>query len=70
MYVLAGLVYVGWALLLEFAILARERGMMMDLEGRFVVVCDEWLCKAIYLLMGYILSLLLYGKKIAREISS
>ncbi|KAL2205708.1 hypothetical protein CC79DRAFT_1336170 [Sarocladium strictum] len=69
-YVLAGLVYVGRALLSEFAILARERGTIKDLEGRFAAVRNEWLCKATYLLMGYTLSLLLYGKKIARETGS
>ncbi|KAL2207014.1 hypothetical protein CC79DRAFT_1332834 [Sarocladium strictum] len=69
-YVLAGLVYVGRALLSEFAIPARERGTIKDLEGRFVAVRDEWLCKATYSPMGYTLSLLLYGKKIARETGS
>ncbi|KAL2201943.1 hypothetical protein CC79DRAFT_1351456 [Sarocladium strictum] len=34
-YMLAGLVYVGRALLSEFAIPARERGTIKDLEGRF-----------------------------------
>ncbi|KAL2212889.1 hypothetical protein CC79DRAFT_1330191, partial [Sarocladium strictum] len=69
-YVLAGLVYVGRALLSEFAIPARERGTIKDLEGRFAAVRDEWLCKATYSPMGYTLSLLLYGKKIARETGS
>ncbi|KAL2203436.1 hypothetical protein CC79DRAFT_1390855 [Sarocladium strictum] len=69
-YVLAGLVYVGRALLLEFAIPARERGTIKDLEGRFAAVRNEWLCKATYSPMGYTLSLLLYGKKIARETGS
>ena len=62
--------YVGWALLLEFAISVRERDIIMDLEGRFAAVCDKWLCKATYLLIGYTLSLLLYGKKIACETGS
>ncbi|KAL2208329.1 hypothetical protein CC79DRAFT_1334080, partial [Sarocladium strictum] len=69
-YVLAGLVYVGRALLSEFAIPARERGTIKDLEGRFAAVRDEWLCKATYSPMGYTLSLLLYSKKIARETGS
>ncbi|KAL2201601.1 hypothetical protein CC79DRAFT_1351830 [Sarocladium strictum] len=69
-YVLAGLMYVGRALLSEFAIPARERGTIKDLEGRFAAVRDEWLCKATYSPMGYTLSLLLYGKKIARETGS
>lgn len=69
-YVLAGLVYVGRALLSEFAIPARERGTIKDLEGRFAAVRDKWLCKATYSPMGYTLSLLLYGKKIARETGS
>jgi hypothetical protein len=42
----------------------------MDLEGQFVVVYSEWLYKAIYSLMGYMLSLLLYSKKIAYKTSS
>ncbi|KAL2211173.1 hypothetical protein CC79DRAFT_1347853 [Sarocladium strictum] len=69
-YVLAGLIYVGRALLSEFAIPARERGTIKDLKGRFAAVRDEWLCKATYSPMGYTLSLLLYGKKIARETGS
>jgi len=69
-YILAGLIYIGRALLLEFAIPARERDIITDLKGRFAAVRDKWLCKAMYLLIGYILSLLLYGKKIACETGS
>jgi hypothetical protein len=40
-YMLAGLIYIGRALLSEFAILARERGTIKNLEGRFAAVRDE-----------------------------
>jgi superfamily II DNA helicase RecQ len=43
---------------------------MEDLTQRFAQVRDAWLCKATYSPMGYILSLLLFGKKIARETGS
>ncbi|KAK2667266.1 hypothetical protein RAB80_016457 [Fusarium oxysporum f. sp. vasinfectum] len=66
-YVLAGLVFIGRALLGEWAIPTRERDGMEDLTQRFAQVRDAWLCKATYSPMGYILSLLLFGKKIARE---
>jgi superfamily II DNA helicase RecQ len=69
-YVLAGMVYVGRALLAEYAIPAKERLGMIDLEQRFAKVRSQWLCKATYSPMGYTLSLLLYGKKIARETGS
>ena len=69
-YVLAGLVYVGRALLGEWAIPTRERAGMADLEKRFGDVRLAWLCKAGYSPMGYTLSLLLYGRKIARETGS
>ncbi|KAK2684336.1 hypothetical protein QWA68_016833, partial [Fusarium oxysporum] len=69
-YVLAGLVFIGRALLGEWAIPTRERGGMEDLTQRFAQVRDAWLCKATYSPMGYILSLLLFGKKIARETGS
>jgi hypothetical protein len=69
-YVLAGLVYVGRALLGEWAIPSRERSGMADLEKRFGKVRVTWLCKATYSPMGYTLSLLLYGRKIARETGS
>ncbi|KAL2212895.1 hypothetical protein CC79DRAFT_1338707 [Sarocladium strictum] len=41
-YMLAGLVYIGQALLSEFAIPARERGTIKDLKGRFAAnrQCD------------------------------
>jgi len=69
-YVLAGLVFTGRALLGEWAIPTRERDGMEDLTQRFAQVRDAWLCKATYSPMGYILSLLLFGKKIARETGS
>ncbi|EXM14600.1 hypothetical protein FOTG_17016 [Fusarium oxysporum f. sp. vasinfectum 25433] len=69
-YVLAGLVFIGRALLGEWAIPTRERDGMEDLTQRFAQVRDAWLCKATYSPMGYILSLLLFGKKIARETGS
>ena len=69
-YMLAGLVYVGRALLGEWAIPTKERVEMEDLGERFAQVRNTWLCKATYSLMGYVLSLLLYGRKIAQETSS
>jgi superfamily II DNA helicase RecQ len=69
-YVLAGLVYVGRALLAEWAIPAKERPGMVGLAERFAQVRNDWLCKATYSPMGYTLSLLLYGRKIARETGS
>ncbi len=65
MYMLAGLVYIGRALLAEWAILTTERVGIEDLRERFARVRDTWLYKAIYSLMGYVLSLLLYSWKIA-----
>jgi hypothetical protein len=38
-----------------------------DLEQRFAKVRLVWLCKGGYSPMGYMLSLLLYGKKIPSE---
>lgn len=69
-YVLAGVVYVGRALLGEWAILTKERPGMEDLGERFAQVRNTWLCKATYSPMGYTLSLLLYGRKIAQETGS
>jgi superfamily II DNA helicase RecQ len=69
-YMLAGLVYVGRALLGEWAIPTAERPGMEDLGERFAQVRNTWLCKATYSPMGYILSLLLYGRKIAQETGS
>ena len=69
-YMFAGLVYVGRALLGEWAIPIAERPGMDDLGERFTQVRNTWLCKATYSLMGYILSLLLYGRKIAQETGS
>lgn len=69
-YVLAGLVFTGRALLGEWAIPTRERTGMTDLAQRFAQVRDAWLCKATYSPMGYTLSLLLYGRKIAQETGS
>jgi hypothetical protein len=69
-YVLAGLVYVGRALLGEWAIPTPERAGMADLAARFARVRDAWLCKATYSPMGHVLSLLLYGRERARETGS
>ena len=69
-YVLAGLVYVGRALLGEWAIPTMERTEMADLGERFAEVRNAWLCKATYSPMGYVLSLLLYGRRIAQETGS
>lgn len=69
-YVLAGMVYVGRALLAEYAIPTAQRPGMEDLERRFARVRDAWLCKATYSPMGYTLSLLLYSRKIAKETGS
>jgi hypothetical protein len=69
-YVLAGLVYVRRALLAEWAILTIKRARMEDLGERFAQVRNTWLCKATYSLMGYVLSLLLYGRRIAQETGS
>jgi hypothetical protein len=43
---------------------------MEDLGEWFTRVRDTWLCKAIYSLMGYVLNLLLYNRKIIQETSS
>ena len=43
---------------------------MEDLGERFARVRNTWLCKATYSPMGYVLSLLLYGRKIAQETGS
>jgi hypothetical protein len=64
-YVLAGLVYVRRALLAEWVIPTIERAGMEDLGERFAQVRNTWLCKATYSLIGYVLSLLLYGRRIA-----
>lgn len=40
---------------------------MEDLTQRFAQIQDAWLSKATYSPMDYIFSLLLFGKKIARE---
>jgi hypothetical protein len=69
-YVLAGLVYVGRALLPEWVIPSKERVEMEDLGERFAQVRNTWLCQATYSPMGYVLSLLLYGRKIAQETGS
>jgi len=69
-YILAGLVYVGRALLAEWAIPTKERTGIEDLGERFAQVRNTWLYKAIYSLMGYILSLLLYGRRITQETGS
>ena len=43
---------------------------MLDLGNRFATMRNTWLCKATYSPMGYILSLLLYGRRIAQETGS
>lgn len=63
-YVLAGLVYIGRALLGKWAILTIKRTEMADLGERFAEVQNAWLCKATYLPIGYVLSLLLYRRRI------
>lgn len=47
-YMLAGLMYIGRALLGEWAILTKDRPEMEDLGERFAEVWDAWLCKATY----------------------
>ncbi len=69
-YVLAGLVYVERALLAEQAILTKERVGIEDLGERFAQVQNTWLYKATYSPISYVLSLLLYGRRIAQETSS
>ncbi|KFZ14409.1 hypothetical protein V501_03257, partial [Pseudogymnoascus sp. VKM F-4519 (FW-2642)] len=69
-YVLAGLMYVGRALLGEWAIPTKDRPEIEDLGGEFAQVRDAWLCKATYSPMGYTLSLLLYGRAIAKQTGS
>lgn len=69
-YVLAGLIYIARALVGEWAIPTDERPGMVGLERRFATVRLAWLCKGGYHPMGYTLSLLLYGKKIASETGS
>jgi hypothetical protein len=69
-YILAGFVYVGRVLLVESAIPLQKRSGLRNLGKTFEEVRSLWLCKATYSPMGYILSLLLYGKKIARETGS
>ncbi|KFY92193.1 hypothetical protein V500_04254 [Pseudogymnoascus sp. VKM F-4518 (FW-2643)] len=69
-YVLAGLMYAGKALLEEWAIPTRDRPGMEDLRERFAQVRDAWLCKATYYPMGYTLSLLLYGRAVAKQTGS
>ncbi|KAH7143380.1 hypothetical protein DER46DRAFT_619045 [Fusarium sp. MPI-SDFR-AT-0072] len=47
-----------------------EQDNIEDLTQRFAQVQDTWLCKATYSPIGYILSLLLFRKKITRETGS
>ena len=54
----------------EWAIPTAERRGMEDLGERFAQVRNTWLYKATYSPMGYVLSLLLYGQKIAQETGS
>jgi hypothetical protein len=69
-YMLAGLVFTGQALLGEWVIPTREQDGIKDLTQRFARIRDAWLYKATYSPIGYILSLLLFRKKIARETGS
>jgi hypothetical protein len=69
-YMLAGLIYIGRALLSEWAVPAAERSTIRDAAEQFARICKKWLYKVIYSFISYILSLLLYGKKIARETGS
>lgn len=66
-YVLAGLVYVGRALLREWAIPTKNRPGVEDVGDRFAQVRNTWLCRATYSPMGYTLSLLLYCRGIAKQ---
>ena len=68
-YVLAGLVYVGRAVLAEWTTSGAESAEE-DLGTRFATIRNAWLCKASYSPMGYTLSLLLYGRAISRETGS
>jgi hypothetical protein len=52
--VLAGFVYVGRAMLGEWAILAAERPEMEDLGNRLEKIRSRWLCKATYSSMKYV----------------
>ncbi|SCV61242.1 uncharacterized protein FFFS_15811 [Fusarium fujikuroi] len=69
-YVLAGLMYCGRALLAEFITPTARRATMEDLHGTFLAAREKWLCKGTITPMGYLLSLHLYGRKIARETGS
>lgn len=54
----------------RMAIPTKDRAGVGNLGERFDEVRKTWLCKATYSPMGYILSLLLYGRKIAQETGS
>jgi hypothetical protein len=69
-YMLAGLVYIRKALVGQWAIPTSERVWMENLRERCAHIRNTWLCKAIYSPVGYILSLLFYGRNIAPEIGS
>lgn len=69
-YVLAGFVYVGRALVAEWAMPVAKWAFSANTSEYFEQVRREWLCKATYAPMGYMLSLFLYGRKIAQETGS
>ncbi|KAH8645567.1 hypothetical protein BGZ61DRAFT_542699 [Ilyonectria robusta] len=67
---LAGLVYTGRAVVAEAAIPSSQRAALTDLPEQLHAARESWLCKTSFAPMGYILSLLLYGRKIAMETGS
>ncbi|KAF5567440.1 af291909_2recq family helicase [Fusarium napiforme] len=69
-YVLAGLMYCARATMAEYILPAAQRATMDDLHERFMAARAKWLCKGTITPMGYMLSLHLYGRKIARETGS
>jgi superfamily II DNA helicase RecQ len=67
---LAGLIYTGRAVVAEAAIPSCKRAVLIDLPEQLNAARESWLCKTSYAPMGYILSLLLYGKRLAMETGS
>ena len=68
--ILAGLIYTARAVVAEAALPSQDRAAMADLPERLAAIRKAWLCKSSYAPMGYVLNLLLYGKKIAFETGS
>jgi hypothetical protein len=62
--------YIRRVLLAKWVIPITERIGIKDLGEWFTRVQDTWLYKATYSLMNYVLSLLLYNRKIAQETNS